>query len=218
MFVARFRVREAKNFCLLLTFALGGQQIFIFCSLSRWGSSKFLFVACFRVGEAKNFCLLLTFALGGQQIFYFLLTFMLGKRHPTAFCLPLRIFRENARRFRCPDIFSAKTRDVLLALTHFLQKRATFCLPRRVFCKNARRFPRPNVFFAKTRGVFFGLAQKEAVAPRWGAAMRWVDKRCWGGVNLLRGFLGEAARAVCARKNPDERMKGVLLWSVYCVA
>ena len=114
LFVAHFRVREAKNFCLLLTFALGGQQIFIFCSLSRWGSSKFLFVACFRVGEATNFCLLLTFAL--------------GKHLPTAFFLSWRIFCQNARRFACPDVISAKMRDVLLALTYFLRKRGTFSL------------------------------------------------------------------------------------------
>ncbi|MBD5427108.1 MAG: hypothetical protein HDR38_06130 [Treponema sp.] len=69
MFVVRFRVGEAKNFCSLFAFALGSEQIFVCWSLLRWGSNKFLFVACFRAGEAKNFCLLAAFALGEQKIF-----------------------------------------------------------------------------------------------------------------------------------------------------
>ena len=69
LFGGHFCAGEATNFCLLLAFALGNEQIFVCCLLSHWGSSKFLFAVHFCVGEAKNFCLLLTFALGNEQIF-----------------------------------------------------------------------------------------------------------------------------------------------------
>ena len=59
----------ATNFCLLLIFVLRSKQIFVFCSLLRWGTKKFLFGAYFCVGERKNFCLVLAFALGNEKIF-----------------------------------------------------------------------------------------------------------------------------------------------------
>ena len=59
----------STNFCLLLIFVLRSKQIFVFCSLLRWGTKKFLFGAYFCVGERKNFCLVLAFALGNEKIF-----------------------------------------------------------------------------------------------------------------------------------------------------
>ena len=76
----------ATNFCLLLIFVLRSEQIFVFCSLLRWGAKKFLFGACFYIGEATNFCLVLAFTLGKQQIFVCSPFLCLGKQQIFVCC------------------------------------------------------------------------------------------------------------------------------------
>ena len=111
----------STNFCLLLIFALRSEQIFVFCSLlrwgtkkifvwcslSRWGTKKFLFAAYFCVGERKNFCLVLAFALGERKNFCLFPVFVSGQA--TNFCL-LLAFALDKQRYHADCIFSCIVR------------------------------------------------------------------------------------------------------------
>ena len=92
--------------------------------------------------------------------------------HPKRFFSSRRIFFKNPPGCRFPSVkaastrkgfphphaFSAKTRAVFLALTHFPPKREPFSLSTCIFRQNARRFPCPDTFSAKTRAVLLASA------------------------------------------------------------
>ena len=108
-----------------------------------WATKIHLFGRRFCGGERKYICSLPAFAPGKLHPDGFsqktrgvlpVLACFLSKR--AAFCLPRRVFCQNAPRFPRLGVFSAKTRGVFLVSAHFLPKRGTFSPPRSIFREN----------------------------------------------------------------------------------
>ena len=173
MFVPRFRVGERKYKCSVAAFALGNENTFVRCPLSRWGTKIHLFAPRFCVGERKYKCSLPAFASGRRKYKCSFLAFALGNENTFVRCPLLRRGGQNTNvrslllrwgsnkhlfvpRFRAA--FSAKPRGILPVTAHFCKKRGAFSSSRRIFRQNARRFPRLGVFSAKTRGVLLVTA------------------------------------------------------------
>ena len=89
----------ATNFCLLLIFALRSEQIFVFCSLLRWGTKKiFVWCSLSRWGT-KKFLFVSRFCVWASNKFLFAARFRVGQAtvsrrlHLLLHCAAARVFQ-----------------------------------------------------------------------------------------------------------------------------
>ena len=134
--------------------------------LLRWGNITCVGFRQNHIGTGKTFLGGGCFCLGEAPPVRGFGKIALGRENLFGWRLLLRWGSTTRRRFGRPDVFSAKTRRVLLVPTHFWRKRGTFWSPRRIFGENARRFGHTDMFSAKTRGVLVALAHKKRATFR----------------------------------------------------